>query len=223
MDTAQDANDQPSSGTLTDRAYRQIEELIVTLQLPPGLVISETALAGRLGIGRTPVREALHRLAREGLVVIMPRRGIMVSEIDLRAQLRLLEVRRVLERMMAGLAAVRATADERTEFSDLAARMRAAASDNDDISFMRLDDRFNRLFTDAARNEYARRSLGLMQGLSRRFWYQHYRQVGDMPQAAKLHADVAEAIAARDRQRAEDASDRLVDYIESFARRTLDA
>lgn len=223
MDTAPDANAQPSSGTLTDRAYRQIEELIVTLQLPPGLVISETALAGRLGIGRTPVREALHRLAREGLVVIMPRRGIMVSEIDLRAQLRLLEVRRVLERMMAGLAAVRATAEEREEFSDLAARMRAAASDNDDIAFMRLDDRFNRRFTDAARNEYARRSLGLMQGLSRRFWYQHYRQVGDMPQAAKLHADVAEAIAARDPQRAEDASDRLVDYIESFARRTLDA
>ena len=81
-------------GTLTDRAYRELEEMIVTLQLSPGTVLSEQALAMRLKIGRTPIREALQRLARDGLVVIMPRRGIMVSEINLRLQLRLLEVRR---------------------------------------------------------------------------------------------------------------------------------
>jgi len=69
-------------GTLTDRAYGELEELIVTLQLSPGTVLSEQALALRLKIGRTPIREALQRLARDGLVVIMPRRGIMVSEIN---------------------------------------------------------------------------------------------------------------------------------------------
>ena len=94
-------------GTLTDRAYRELEEMIVTLQLSPGTVLSEQALAARLKIGRTPIREALQRLARDGLVVIMPRRGIMVSEINLRLQLRLLEVRRELERLMASLAAER--------------------------------------------------------------------------------------------------------------------
>jgi DNA-binding GntR family transcriptional regulator len=88
-------------GTLTDRAYRELEEMIVTLQLSPGTVLSEQALAVRLKIGRTPIREALQRLARDGLVVIMPRRGIMVSEINLRLQLRLLEVRRELERLSA--------------------------------------------------------------------------------------------------------------------------
>jgi len=96
-------------GTLTDRAYRELEEMIVTLQLSPGTVLSEQALAVRLKIGRTPIREALQRLARDGLVVIMPRRGIMVSEINLRLQLRLLEVRRELERLMASLAAERAS------------------------------------------------------------------------------------------------------------------
>ena len=90
-----------ADGTLTDRAYRELEEMIVTLQLAPGTVLSEQALAVRLKIGRTPIREALQRLARDGLVVIMPRRGIMVSEINLRLQLRLLEVRRELERLMA--------------------------------------------------------------------------------------------------------------------------
>ena len=85
--------------TLTDRAYETLEELIVTLRLAPGDVISETALSDRLDIGRTPVREALQRLAREGLVKILPRKGILVTEINPRSQLLLLEVRRELERL----------------------------------------------------------------------------------------------------------------------------
>jgi DNA-binding GntR family transcriptional regulator len=146
-------------GTLTDRAYRELEEMIVTLQLSPGTVLSEQALAVRLKIGRTPIREALQRLARDGLVVIMPRRGIMVSEINLRLQLRLLEVRRELERLMASLAAERATPEERREFAEVAEAMLAAAAKSDDIAFMRLDQRFNILIATAARNEFARRSM----------------------------------------------------------------
>src|SRR5262245_3708720 len=90
-----------ADASLTDRAYSRLEELIVTLQLAPGEVVSEAALADRLGIGRTPIREALHRLARERLVTILPRRGIIVSEINIGAQLRLLEVRREIERLVA--------------------------------------------------------------------------------------------------------------------------
>jgi DNA-binding GntR family transcriptional regulator len=209
-------------GTLTDRAYRELEEMIVTLQLSPGTILSEQTLAVRLKIGRTPIREALQRLARDGLVVIMPRRGIMVSEINLRLQLRLLEVRRELERLMASLAAERATPDERREFAELAEAMIAAAAKADDIAFMRLDQRFNILVANAARNGFARRSMGLMNALSRRFWYQHYQEVADMPLAAKLHAAVAEAIAQKKVKAAATASDRLIDYIEDFARKTLD-
>jgi DNA-binding GntR family transcriptional regulator len=153
-------------GTLTDRAYRELEEMIVTLQLSPGTVLSEQALALRLKIGRTPIREALQRLARDGLVVIMPRRGIMVSEINLRLQLRLLEVRRELERLMASLAAERATPEEREEFAKLAEAMIGAAAKADDIAFMRLDQRFNILIATAARNEFARRSMGLMNAVA---------------------------------------------------------
>ena len=210
-------------GTLTDRAYRELEEMIVTLQLVPGTVLSEQALSLRLKIGRTPIREALQRLARDGLVMIMPRRGIMVSEINLRLQLRLLEVRRVLERLMASLAAERATTDERREFSEIAEAMRAAADTADDIAFMRLDQRFNILIATASRNEFARRSMGLMNALSRRFWYQHYQEVADLPLAAKLHSAVADAVAKKKPKVAATASDRLIDYIENFARKTLDA
>ncbi|HAE00603.1 MAG TPA: GntR family transcriptional regulator, partial [Rhodospirillaceae bacterium] len=87
--------------SLTEQAYRQIEERIVTLRLEPGEVLSEASLSLELGIGRTPIREALQRLAREGLVNILPRRGILVSDINVRNQLELLAVRREVERLMA--------------------------------------------------------------------------------------------------------------------------
>ena len=207
--------------TLTDKAYAQIEEQIVTLQLPPGTVLSELVLADRLGIGRTPIREALHRLSRDGLVNILPRRGVLVSEIDLRSQLRLLEVRRELERLMARGAAERATEEERAQFAEIAKGMQRASDKEDDISFMRLDQQMNSLISLSARNEFASRSMGLMHGLSRRFWYQHYKEAADLPLCARLHAAVAGAIADRDPDRAAAASDRLIEYIESFARSTL--
>src|SRR5690242_3930092 len=98
--------------SLTERAYRELEERIVTLQLPPGTVVSEGSLSDKLGIGRTPIREALQRLARERLVVIMPRRGIVVAEENIKTQLRLIELRREIERLLAGLAARRATPEQ---------------------------------------------------------------------------------------------------------------
>ncbi|MCS0497231.1 GntR family transcriptional regulator [Ancylobacter mangrovi] len=208
--------------TLTDRAYRELEELISTLQLPPGTVLAELTLANRLGIGRTPIREALQRLARDGLVIVLPRRGILVSEINLRTQLRLLETRRVLERLIAELAAERASEEERAAFDEIARGMREAAERSDGIEFMRYDRELNTLAAEAARNEFAARSMGLMHALSRRFWYQHYKRVADLPLAANLHAELAAAIARGDRAGAAAASDRLMDYIESFARKTLD-
>ena len=207
--------------SLTDKAYAQIEEQIVTLQLPPGTVLSEFLLANRLAIGRTPIREALQRLSRNGLVNILPRRGVLVSDINIRSQLRLLDVRRELERLMARGAAERATDDERAQFADIAAGMRRASEKADDILFMRLDQQFNALVSQAAQNEFASRCMSLMHGLSRRFWYQHYKQAADLPLAARLHADVAEAIVARNPDKAGAASDELIGYIESFARSTL--
>jgi DNA-binding GntR family transcriptional regulator len=90
----------PRIETLTERAYRAIEEQIVTLRLKPGDILSEQMLSAACAIGRTPIREALQRLAREGLVTILPRKGILVSDINPRHQLLLLEVRRELERLL---------------------------------------------------------------------------------------------------------------------------
>ena len=207
--------------SLSDLAYSRLEELIVTLHLAPGEIVSEAALSRQLGIGRTPIREALHRLARERLVNILPRRGIIVSEINIGAQLRLLEVRREIERLMARSAARRASAGERRQFAALGAAFEAAARSDDATAFMRTDRAFNELCLVAARNEYAASTMVLMNSLSRRFWFIHYQQAADMPLAAKLHAAVARAIADGNARGAATASDRLLDYIEAFTRSTV--
>jgi DNA-binding GntR family transcriptional regulator len=221
MDSMPNDADLLPAETLTEKAYRALEEDIVTLGIPPGTVVSEAILSRRLGVGRTPVREALQRLAREWLVVIMPRRGIVVSEIDPLRQLRLLEVRREIERFLARSAAKRAVSAQRTRFREIASGMDQAASRTDDIAFMRLDREFNLLVLDAAGNEFAAAAMSLMNGLSRRFWYVHYKQVADLPLAARLHAGIARAIADGDPDAAGQGSDALVDYIQAFARKTI--
>ena len=209
--------------TLTDQAYTGLEELIVTLQLPPGAVVSEAMLSQRLGIGRTPIREALQRLGRERLVTILPRRGVIVSNIDIKIQLRLLELRREVERLVARCAARRATPAERAQFVELADQFETSARNNDDITFMRVDRAFNELCLAAARNEFATSAMGLMQALSRRFWYHHYKHAANLPETAKLHADIARGVAAADAEHAAAAVDRLLDNIEEFTRATLSA
>jgi DNA-binding GntR family transcriptional regulator len=221
MDVLPDDGDLLPIETLTEKAYRALEEDIVTLRIPPGTVVSEAILSRRLGVGRTPVREALQRLAREWLVVILPRRGIVVSEIDPVRQLRLLEARREIERFLARCAAKRATPVQRIQFGEIAAGMDQAAADADDIAFMRLDRAFNLLILEAAGNEFAASAMGQMNGLSRRFWYVHYRQVADLPLAARLHATIARAIGASEEDAAGQGADALVDYIRAFARATI--
>ncbi|MEO1192525.1 MAG: GntR family transcriptional regulator [Pseudomonadota bacterium] len=209
--------------TLTEKAYQILEELIVTLELPPGAVLSEQALVKQLGIGRTPIREALQRLALESLVTILPRRGVLVSDIDLHRQLRVLELRRELERFLAAKASERATDAERQRLREIAQGMRQAAETADGIEFMRFDRELNLLIAAAAHNEFANRSINQLHGMSRRFWYRHYKQVADLPLMARLHADLAQAIAEAGKEEATRASDALMDYIETFARKTLEA
>lgn len=207
--------------SLTAQAYERIEELIVKLELQPGTAISEAELSARLGIGRTPVREALQRLAREHLVQILPQRGVLVSELDIKRQLRLLEVRREVERLVARCAARRSTDTERKQFIELAKEFNAAAKTNDQTRFMRADKAFNDLSLRAARNEFAAGAMGLMHGLSRRFWFMHHRQADDTESMATLHGRLAKAIADADEAGAEKALDALIDHNETFTRSTV--
>ena len=132
-------------------------------------------------------------------------------------------MRREIDRLVARSAARRATPEERNRFDEIAAGFEGAARTNDDIAFMRTDHQFNELCVFASRNEFAAATVRLMQPLSRRFWYVHYKQAADMPEAAKLHAAIARAIAAGDENAAAAATDALLDNIEAFTRATVSA
>src|SRR5262245_61935698 len=135
----------PRVESMTEQAYRIIEEQIVTLRLKPGEVLSEQLLSATCGFGRTPIREALQRLAREGLITVLPRKGILVSDLNPRTQLLVLEVRRELERLLSRAGAERATPVQRERMLEIARGMDQAARTNDDLTFMRLDREFNQL------------------------------------------------------------------------------
>jgi DNA-binding GntR family transcriptional regulator len=207
--------------SLTAQAYELIEAQITHLELTPGAAISEAELSQRLGIGRTPVREALQRLAREHLVQILPQRGVLVSDIDIKRQLRLLETRREVERLVVCCAARRATEAERTRFEQLAVEFETAARTGNQIMFMRADKEFNDLSVKGARNEFAAGAMGLMHGLSRRFWFLHHKQANDLEKIAGLHAELSRAISLNDEAGAARALDALIDHNQAFTKETV--
>lgn len=204
---------------LSERAYRLIEEQVVTLALPPGALLSETALAAELGMGRTPVRAALQRLAHEGLVQVIRGRGAMVSPIDSRGHVRLLEARERVEGLVAALAARRATEAQRAGFAAMAAgfaAMAEAAGEAGDIAFMRLDGAFHAALLEACDNPFCAGLMAQLQGPSRRFFYR-YRAALDLRRTAALHGAIAAAVAARDATAAELAVAALMRHNRDFA------
>lgn len=211
----------PGEERLADRALRLLEEQIVTLQLPPGSVWSESALSARIKIGRTPVREAVQRLAADFLVTIMRRHGIMISQINIQDQLFVLEVRRQLEGLVASRAARRATPEEREKLMVIADAMSAAGQRGDVIAYLRYYFFSKRLLMDACRNPYAARSIATLHSLSRRFYFIYHKQLGDLSVVANLHAEQARAAARGDEKGAQETSDNILTHAEAFTKRTV--
>src|SRR5262249_3697159 len=139
--------------------------------------------------------------------------GILGSGINPRNQLLVLEGRSETERLLSRAGAERATNEQREQLQDIARGMDRASKANDDIAFMRLDRELNRLLIEAGHNDFAARSMKLLQGLSRRFWYMHYREAADLPLCARLHANQARALAQGDGDAPAPASDTLTSYV----------
>lgn len=206
---------------LSEQAYLCIEEMITaTLKLPPGAAVTESWLVDNTGFGRTPVREALLRLADDGLIRIVARRGMVVTDVNVRDQLLLIEVRRELERLIATRAARRSTPDQRRRFLAMAAAMREATANDDHMLFLRTDAEFNRFVAECSGNRFALKAISSIHAMSRRYW-SVYAAPRDVSEAAPLHADVMEAIAAGDEAAAAKTSDALMDYVEAFTKATV--
>jgi DNA-binding GntR family transcriptional regulator len=213
--------DVPERLSLSEKAYRQLEELIVTLQLQPGSVVTEGDLGALLGIGRTPLREAIQRLAVQRLVATLPRRGLVVSEINLTDHLGVLETRKVLDRLIAMGAARRATPEQRTRLNEYKALMSKAAQTDNLTEFMRLDQEFDQLLAEASHNHAATNAIAPLHTHCRRFWYANRHQ-GDLTRAGELHESLITSVVDGNEQLSGDASDELLQYLEEFTRKALD-
>ncbi len=207
---------------LSAQAYQVIEEMVITLKLAPGAIFSEAELSEQIGIGRTPLREALKRLEMERLVVSIPRRGIMVTPINLTDQLLLLETRRVLDRLIAFRAARRATVEQRAMFQSYARQICESAQTENLADYLRLDYEFDELLTAAARNPFAAEATAPLHAHSRRFWYA-YRAQSNWLRLAELHAALMNRVAEGDEAPAVTASEQLIDGLVEFTRTIVEA
>ncbi len=206
---------------LADVAHSKLEELIVTLELPPGSLWSEVMLSERIGIGRTPVREAVQRLAWERLVTIIRRHGIKISEIDVHEQMLVVEMRRELERLVATRGARRATVDERRYLAKTADLFMEAGATDDVLKFLRVNFDSRRFLIACARNPFVTNAFGPINALTRRFYFVYHREAHDVARAAALHAGVLRAVASGDEASAAEAADRMVDYAEYYTRAVI--
>lgn len=206
--------------SLTEIAYRRLEEAIVTLSMRPGAVLTEAQLIDMVGLGRTPVREALIRLAQQGMVEILPRKGVLVAGINAIDIMAALDARAVLERLIASDAAKRASPGERIEIIETARAMRDAATDGDANAYMRLDKELDAVVAAAARSPYATRAVEPLQALIRRAWY-HFERQADLLPAAAHHMAFAQALATADPDAAMAASDALMLHLRGGLLATL--
>lgn len=202
------------------QAYREIERLIVFQEIPPGSLASESLLMERTGLGRTPVREALQQLARNRMVEIHPHKGVLIPPTSVEAQLRLLELRRVLEALAVRLACARATAEVHQQMSDMVELLAQDAFTLEAYAETIKDT--HALIVAAAANDYLADAMAPLQGLSRRFWFTHViDQQTEITTGSKLHSQILQAIIERDPDTAEAASMSLNDYLVEFAHGSL--
>lgn len=209
-----------TGASLADRAFRMIEAQIVTLVLPPGSATTEQRLCQALGLGRTPVREALLRLTQGFLVEIRPRQGVRIRPIEPRLILQTLEIRRTVERLVIGRAATLADAAEREALAALVPAFEESLGRGDPGAFAVADASLNELLSRAARHEVAARMVEPLHCVSRRAGYVHTcRNASGMARTGPAHIAMAEAVAAGDAGRAVALLDDLLDLSAEIAGR----
>jgi len=205
--------------SLSQQAYENIKQKIVSLEMPPGSVISENALQQELGLGRTPIREALKRLSLEKLVFIVPRRGMFVSEIGIRDLQQLFEMRLPIERLAARLAAQRGTREHWQRMEAILSQFPAVAVDNE--ALIVIDRTCHEIIYEATENEFLRDILVTHYSLSLRLWYYFLSKIGGMQEAMEDHKHILQALQARDADKAAQLMERHIRAFQEEIQRVM--
>ena len=189
--------DATATRLVAERAYVELRDRIVTLGLPPGTVLREDELMSELDIGRTPLREAVKRLALEKLVDVQPRRGTFVSAVDVTDIQNVTEVRAELEGYAAELAALRLDPETRAIGEALLHEVRELSEAGEQDSLMRFDERIHRFTWEAARNPFLVQTLERYWAHSLRIWYLVLDRVPSLGHAVHDQTQLIEAILDR--------------------------
>ena len=198
---------------LADRAYRELRDRLVTLRIPPGSPIDEDAIGRELKMGRTPVREAIKRLALENLVTVFPRRGTFASEINITDLAHISDVRVQLEGHAAYRAAERITDSQRAALAGLLAELDIRRGDEDLEALMELDTTVHRFIYHCAGNPFLEETLGRYLNLSLRIWYLVIDRLPHLFARVHEHEEVLRAIEAGQAERAREI---LTQHIATF-------
>lgn len=199
--------------SLSEEAYSRIRSMIITLELAPGALISESDLMAKLGFSRTPIREALRSLANEKLIEVYPRRGMFVSTLDVKNLSALSEIRVVLEIKAAELATERSTAADQVITKALIAEIKAIKGDLDMATLIGLDQRIHHHIYQCTHNEFLESALDSYYAHALRIWFLALNRVAGLADAIIEHRELLEAIASNDPKAAGKA---MRDHIEGF-------
>jgi DNA-binding GntR family transcriptional regulator len=192
------AGEAPAAKLVAERAYVDLRDRIVTLRLSPGTVLREDELMREMAIGRTPLREAVKRLALENLVAVQPRRGTFVTDVEAADIVNITEVRAELEGYAAELAALRMNGEARSAAEALVDEIEEVTQPHDQEWLMRFDERIHRFTWEASGNPYLAETLERYFTHSLRIWYLVLDRVPGLGHAVHDQLHLLEALLERD-------------------------
>jgi len=204
--------------SLSEQAYQELKTRILTLQLRPGAFLNENALSELLGIGRMPVHQAVQRLNSEGLVEVIPRKGLVIRPDSLKDMLALIEARLAMEPNTTALAAERATKEQVSALKQLVMESKKIVSQSERLSFMKLDRAFHGLIAESAGNKILADAQRPLHERSELIWHLRIMKEDGLVVNQREHMNVFSAIAEHDAKAARKA---MEDHLLSLHNRIL--
>ena len=201
---------------LREMVYEELKMQILTGAIVPGTRMMEVELAKDIGVSRTPIREAIRKLEKEGLVTIEPRRGAYASQISTQDMVEILEVRQNMEGLAAFFAASRMKPEQLAELKDISEHYNAAVQSGDMEEMIKHDTRFHRIIVESCNNKVLVQMIEQLQELVLRFryiYYDNFRRAENMPEE---HFEILHAIETGDAEAARSAADVHIDRLKEL-------
>ncbi|CAM3821338.1 GntR family transcriptional regulator [Rouxiella silvae] len=206
-ETQERAVNEESGLSLNEQAYRRFKQALVTLSYKPGEYLNTAQVMNDLAMGRTPINQAIHRLSNEGLLQIIPRKGVMVSPLSVDDALELIEVRLANEMLCMRLASSRISAQDIASLEAINQQIEVATQQRDRDGMMLLDNQFHQQLAKIAGNKMLMDILSVLHAQAQRFWASSLSKEGHMQEVIEEHRAIINALAAQDAQAAADAAE----------------